>query len=125
MTEVCREFGVNENDVRKALSKTDDPLTIAYHLVVDNKHFVDKEAKMQLESFYVRYPLLSNKVGESSKQSNQQAIIKRKLSEQSDDSDETKRQRIQPMKMIHLAWEILKTKDKKISVLNLFTMLMK
>ncbi|GAU93065.1 AMP-activated-Kinase-c [Ramazzottius varieornatus] len=48
--EVCEKFGVEENDVHSALLSSDpyDQLSIAYHLIVDNKRFSSEETAERL-----------------------------------------------------------------------------
>jgi len=53
--EVCEKFGVQERDVNTALLSGDphDQLSIAYHLIVDNKRIEGETAKLDNFDFYV------------------------------------------------------------------------
>ena len=55
LMEVCEKFGVNERDVNTALLSGDphDQLSIAYHLIVDNKRIEGETAKLDNFDFYV------------------------------------------------------------------------
>lgn len=54
--EVCDKFGVKESEVHNALLSGDphDQLSIAYHLIIDNRRIADEAAKdKELKDFYV------------------------------------------------------------------------
>ncbi|XP_021967995.1 5'-AMP-activated protein kinase catalytic subunit alpha-2 isoform X2 [Folsomia candida] len=53
--EVCEKFGVSENEVHNALMSGDphDQLSIAYHLIIDNRRIADEAAKAEIKDFYV------------------------------------------------------------------------
>lgn len=57
--EVCEKFNVKPVEVHNALLSADphDQLTIAYHLIVDNKR-IDEAAKAEIKDFYVAGPPL-------------------------------------------------------------------
>lgn len=53
--EICQKFAVCERDVNSALLSGDphDQLSIAYHLIVDNKRIEDETSKLDILDFYV------------------------------------------------------------------------
>lgn len=53
--EICEKFAVLERDVNSALLSGDphDQLSIAYHLIVDNKRIEDETSKLDILDFYV------------------------------------------------------------------------
>ncbi|XP_018012177.1 5'-AMP-activated protein kinase catalytic subunit alpha-2 [Hyalella azteca] len=52
--EVCEKLQVEAGEVREALSTSDphNQLSIAYHLIVDNKRFADASAQQSIRDFY-------------------------------------------------------------------------